>query len=254
MFELLPWLIACVFLWVGAESEDTGDRVDPYWLTAVASIWFADYLMVAFRWCRRFAFGRMRPHEERCTALLALILNVLLVAAAGLAGAVGLLLAGGGWVVLSSACAAIAFPLTFVTLHWLRWLTDIPAMLASQARWHFPAAVFAYLSGLIVHALVLGWVAVAVWWIAPGTPGWAALAWGYAVVSGPLLLIVLRPFSYPQLLLPVFTAQMLYPLAWGALHYANFAAEQVVAAIGLIALAGPLIQFSRRWQALTAPD
>ena len=49
MLALLPWVIACVFIWVGAESEDSGDRVDPYWLTAVASIWFADYLMVAYR-------------------------------------------------------------------------------------------------------------------------------------------------------------------------------------------------------------
>lgn len=49
MLTLLPWLIACVFLWVGAESEDTGNRVDPYWLTAVASFWFADYLIVALR-------------------------------------------------------------------------------------------------------------------------------------------------------------------------------------------------------------
>lgn len=186
--------------------------------------------------------------------LLALIVDVLLVAAAGLAGAVGLLLAGGGWMVLVSLCAAIAYPTALVMLHWLRWLTDIPAMLASQARWHFLAVAFAYLSGLIVHALVLGWVALAVWWIAPGTPGWAALAWGYAVVSGPLLLVVLRPFSYPQFLLLVFTAQILYPLAWGALHYANFSVEQVLAAIGVIALSGPLIQFSRRWQALTAPD
>lgn len=49
MIGLLPWLVACVFVWVGAESEDTGNRVDPYWLTAFASIWFADYLLVAFR-------------------------------------------------------------------------------------------------------------------------------------------------------------------------------------------------------------
>lgn len=186
--------------------------------------------------------------------LLALIVNALFIAAAGLAGAVGLLLAGGGWMVIASVCAAIACPAAFVALHWLRWLTDIPAMLAGQARWHLLALAFAYLSGLVVHALVLGWVALAVWWIAPGTPGWAALAWGYAVVSGPLLLIVLRPFSYPLLLLLVFVAQVLYPLAWGALHYANFSAEQVLVAIGLIALIGPLVQFSRRWQVLTAPD
>jgi len=186
--------------------------------------------------------------------LLALILDALLVAAAGVAGAIGLLLAGGGWIVLVSLCAAIACPATLVMLHWLRWLTDIPAMLASQARWHLIAVVLAYLSGLIVHVLVLGWVALALWWIASATPGWAALAWGYAVVSGPLLLVVLRPFSYPQFLLLVFTAQIVYPLAWGALHYAHFSGQQVLAAIGLIALTGPLVQFSRRWQVLTAPD
>ena len=191
----------------------------------------------------------MRP----ALPLLALILNALLIAAAGVAGAVGMLLAGGGTIVIVSLCAAIACPATLAMLHWLRWLTDIPAMLARQARWHFFAIVFAYLSGLIVHALVLGWVALAVWWIAP-TPGWAALAWGYAVVAAPLLLIVLRPFSYPLFLLLMLVAQALYPLAWGAMHLAHLSTEHVLAAIGLIALIGPLLQFSRRWQALTAPD
>ncbi len=49
MLSLLPWLVASALLWVGAESEETGNRVDPYWLTVFASFCFADYLLVAFR-------------------------------------------------------------------------------------------------------------------------------------------------------------------------------------------------------------
>jgi hypothetical protein len=44
---LLPWLIAGVVLWAGASDEETGNRVDPRWMTLAASYWFADYF---FAW------------------------------------------------------------------------------------------------------------------------------------------------------------------------------------------------------------
>lgn len=186
--------------------------------------------------------------------LLALIVNVLIAAVAGICGGIGLLLAGEWRILVISIAAAVVYPATLVTLHWLRWLIDIPAMLASQARYQFLASILFYFSGLFINVLVLGWVALALWWVAPATPAWAALAWGYALVAGPLLLVIVQPFGYPLLVLLAFIAQASYPLAWGLLRLAGVAPEQVVAGIAVLALVCPLIQFSRRWQVMTAPD
>lgn len=49
--RLLRWLpaaLAALMFWTGAISEDTGERVDPYWLASFASFWIADYLAVAW--------------------------------------------------------------------------------------------------------------------------------------------------------------------------------------------------------------
>ena len=186
--------------------------------------------------------------------LLALVVNALLVVVAGFAGGIGLLLAGEWGIVALGVAAAVVFPLALVALHWLRWLIDIPAMLASDARQHWLAALLAYVAGVFVSALVLGWPALAFWWIAGAAPAWAALAWGYALVAGPLLLVIVRPFGYPFMVLLAFLAQLAYPLAWGLLHLAGVAPENIVAGIGVLALVCPLIEFSRRWQETTAPD
>lgn len=50
--RLLRWspaVLALLLLYTGAVSEETGERIDPYWLAAFASFWLADYLMVALR-------------------------------------------------------------------------------------------------------------------------------------------------------------------------------------------------------------
>lgn len=47
LLRWLPWLLAGMWFWTGAVSEDTGERVDPRWLFAAASYWFADFLIVA---------------------------------------------------------------------------------------------------------------------------------------------------------------------------------------------------------------
>jgi len=49
LLRWLPALLAVLFLLTDAVSEETGERVDPYWLTAMASYWLADYLVVALR-------------------------------------------------------------------------------------------------------------------------------------------------------------------------------------------------------------
>lgn len=48
MLRWLPAILAMLMLWTGATSEDSGDRVDPYWLAAFASYWLSDYLAVAW--------------------------------------------------------------------------------------------------------------------------------------------------------------------------------------------------------------
>lgn len=48
MLRWLPAVLAMLMLWTGATSEDSGDRVDPYWLAAFASFWLSDYLAVAW--------------------------------------------------------------------------------------------------------------------------------------------------------------------------------------------------------------
>ena len=49
LLRWLPAVIATLMLFTDASSEETGERVDPYWLAAFASFWLADYLMVALR-------------------------------------------------------------------------------------------------------------------------------------------------------------------------------------------------------------
>jgi hypothetical protein len=49
LLRWLPAVIALILLYTDAVSEETGERIDPYWLAAIASFWLADYLMVALR-------------------------------------------------------------------------------------------------------------------------------------------------------------------------------------------------------------
>ena len=79
--------------------------------------------------------------------LLALVVNALLVVVAGFAGGIGLLLAGEWGLVALGVAAAAVFPVALVTLHRLRWLIDIRAMLASDDRHHWLAALLAYVTG-----------------------------------------------------------------------------------------------------------
>lgn len=192
--------------------------------------------------------------ERHTFPLLVLMLNSALVVMAGLAGFIGMLLAGEWGVVGASAVVAVLYPATLLTLHWLTWLISIPAVLAEDGGHRLLTGLLVYLCGLFVTCLVLGWVALALWWIAAGRPTWAALAWGYAVVTAPLIVVVLRPFGYPLLLMLFFLAQITYAAAWALLHYRLAALDEMLGAIAVLALVSPLIQFSRRWQRHTAPD
>jgi len=49
LLHWLPALFALIFMYTDAVSEETGDRIDPYWLTLAASFWLIDYLIVAFQ-------------------------------------------------------------------------------------------------------------------------------------------------------------------------------------------------------------
>jgi hypothetical protein len=192
--------------------------------------------------------------ERHTFPLLVVLLNTALVIAAGVAGSIGMLLAGQWAVVGASLVAAILYPAGLLTLHWLTWLIGIPAVLADDAGHRWLAMLLAYLLGLFVSGLVLGWVALAVWWIAADRATWAALAWGYAVVTAPLIVVVLRPFGYPLLLMLFFLAQAAYAGAWALLHFRLAAPDEALAVIGALALVAPLVQFSRRWQRHTTPD
>lgn len=48
MLRWLPAILAMLMLWTGATGEDSGERVDPYWLAAFASYWLGDYVAVAW--------------------------------------------------------------------------------------------------------------------------------------------------------------------------------------------------------------
>lgn len=88
--------------------------------------------------------------------LLLLVLNLLLVAVCGICGGIGLLLAGESTVLFLGLLAGIAYPLALIALHWLKWLIDIPAILADGANWRSVTALLAYLSALFTSTLVLG--------------------------------------------------------------------------------------------------
>lgn len=47
LLNWLPFLIVLLALFTGGESEGSGQRIDPYWLTAIAAWWLGDYLVVA---------------------------------------------------------------------------------------------------------------------------------------------------------------------------------------------------------------
>lgn len=47
LFNWLPFLIVLIALFAGGESEGSGQRIDPYWLSAFAAWWLGDYLVVA---------------------------------------------------------------------------------------------------------------------------------------------------------------------------------------------------------------
>ncbi len=49
LLRWLPFILAGIALWTGAVSEDSGERVDPYWLAVGATAWLADFLIVALR-------------------------------------------------------------------------------------------------------------------------------------------------------------------------------------------------------------
>jgi len=192
--------------------------------------------------------------NSRLLPLKILILNICLIVVAGLAGLAGMLLDGEWQIPAISIVAALLLPSILVTLHWLRLLLDIPAMLASDARFNLLTRLLAYLSGVFTFALCLGWLALAIWWIAAHHPGWAGLAWGYAIVAAPLLMVLLSPAGYPLLVLAVMVSQILYPFAWLILRFAWLSPQQVVYSVALLALLLPLIQFWRRWQLLARPD
>lgn len=192
--------------------------------------------------------------DSHLRPLAAVILNGLLIAAAGLFGIVGLLVAGEWRIVGTSLAAVIAFPFVLLTLHWLRWLLDIPAALCADIGYRLLAGLLAYLADLFVSAMVIGWVAAAVFLVAADNPGWSALVWGYAIVAGPLLFLFMRPGGYPMMVWLYFVAQIAYPVAWGLLRLGLLSLDAVFIALALLAALAPLIEFSRRWRRHTAPD
>lgn len=191
--------------------------------------------------------------ERHAFPLLVVLLNSALVLVAGLAGLAGMLLAGEWDTVGAGILAAALYPGALFTLHWLTLLFGVPAVLAEDGGYRLLTTLLVYLGGLLVHCLVLGWVALVIWWIAD-RPTWAALAWGYAVVTGPLMVVVLRPFGYPLLLMLFFLAQVTYVGAWASLHFQLATPAGALGAIAVLALVAPAIQFSRRWRRLIAPD
>jgi hypothetical protein len=56
MLRFLPVLIAVLWFWTFATSEDTGDRVDPRLLSLAASFWLGDFLVLLALRVRDAAF------------------------------------------------------------------------------------------------------------------------------------------------------------------------------------------------------
>jgi hypothetical protein len=55
--RLFPILLLALWIWTGAEGEDSGERVDPFWLSLAATWWLGDFFLVAWLhrplWMRR---------------------------------------------------------------------------------------------------------------------------------------------------------------------------------------------------------
>ncbi|MDX6770885.1 MAG: hypothetical protein SF051_15225 [Elusimicrobiota bacterium] len=49
LLRWLPFILLGIAFWTGAVSEDSGERVDPYWLATAASAWIGEFLFVAVR-------------------------------------------------------------------------------------------------------------------------------------------------------------------------------------------------------------
>lgn len=55
--RLFPWLLLVLWIWTGAESEDSGERVDPFWLSLAGMVWLGDFILLTWlnrpHWLRR---------------------------------------------------------------------------------------------------------------------------------------------------------------------------------------------------------
>lgn len=63
LLNWLPFLIVLLALFAGGESEGSGQRIDPYWLTAIATWWLGDYLVVA-GWLAPTLAARVRARRS----------------------------------------------------------------------------------------------------------------------------------------------------------------------------------------------
>lgn len=57
-FKLFPWLLLVLWVWVGAESEDSGERVEAFLLSLAGAVWLGDFLLLA--WMSRPPTARSR--------------------------------------------------------------------------------------------------------------------------------------------------------------------------------------------------
>lgn len=178
-----------------------------------------------------------------------LLADLLLVSVAAVTGITGLALHEEWLLLLGGFVAVLAFPIALACVHWLRWLIDIPALLLGQSGWRLLMTCLHYIADVFVSLLIFGWLALVLLTVAGGLlseheeiPGWVSLTWGFAITSGPLTLMLLRPSGYPLLFLLCLLGQLAYPIGWGLIQW-DIDWLNLMLGVLLLALIAPLLGY-----------
>ncbi len=189
--------------------------------------------------------------EKQLFPLAISIANGLLIAAAGMAGALGMLLTGGWSALLLGALGMAVAPMVLRWLLFGTWLFAVPSMFFSHGGHHRLSRLLWYLNDLYCALLVAVWSGAVLWLVFREPSPWSSLAWGYAVAFGPQFVLCIMPFSTPVVLLAFFVAQPAFVLAWGLIAAGVIGMGEAAWAALALSLAVPVVTQTSRWFQLT---
>lgn len=189
--------------------------------------------------------------EKQLLPLAVAVSNGILIAAAALIGAFGLLVTG-GWSAL--ALGALGLAIAPIALRWLlfgTWLLSLPSMFAAHGGHHRLSRLFWYLTDFYCALLVAAWSGAVPWLLYRASAPWTSVAWAYAVAFGPQFFLCIMPFSPPSIVLFFFVAQAAFVCASALIAAGIIGMGEAAWAALALCLAAPAVTQSSRWLRLT---